>query len=126
MASAQVVAHRHTWEWLATRAADHDHFRTPPAVDDLPDGRIRTTVSGRSLIALLIVLWETRSDSALGADWALASTVYQRAATALTSLTGQGRTIRIILDDGHDDDGQAEDEADENGQDGQGPVGWSR
>ncbi|MFC7979842.1 hypothetical protein ACFUT3_31980 [Streptomyces cinereoruber] len=124
VASAEVVAHRHTWEWLAARAADHDHFRTPPAVDDLPDGRIRTTVSGRSLIALLIVLWETRSDSALGADWALASTTYQRAATALNDATGQGSAIRIVLDDGHGQD----DEHDEEGGDGQhqGPVGWGR
>ncbi|WP_051716292.1 hypothetical protein [Streptomyces bikiniensis] len=68
VASAEVVAHRHTWEWLAARAADHDHFRTPPAVDDLPDGSIRTTVSGRSLIALLIVLWEIRETAGLNGD----------------------------------------------------------
>ncbi|MEW1699427.1 hypothetical protein [Streptomyces sp. NPDC091278] len=114
VASAEVVAHRHTWEWLAALAAGHDHFRTPPAVDDLPDGRIRTTVSGRSLIALLIVLWETRENSGLDGDWALASTAYQRAATALAGVTGQGRTIRIVLDDGHGQD----DEHDGEGEDG--------
>ncbi|MFC7933266.1 hypothetical protein [Streptomyces cinereoruber] len=124
VASAEVVAHRHTWEWLAARAADHDHFRTPPAVDDLPDGCIRTTVSGRSLIALLIVLWETRETAGLNGDWALASTTYQRAATVLTGVTGQGATIRIVLDDGHGQDEQH----DGDGEDGQnqGPVGWSR
>ncbi|MDV9186849.1 hypothetical protein R6L23_01130 [Streptomyces sp. SR27] len=124
VASAEVVAHRHTWEWLAARAADHDHFRTPPAVDDLPDGRIKTTVSGRSLIALLIVLWDTRENSGLNGDWALASTTYQRAATALNGVTGQGTTIRIVLDDGHGQD----DEHDEDDEDSQnkGPAGWSR
>ncbi|MFI2214933.1 hypothetical protein [Streptomyces sp. NPDC020141] len=118
VASAEVVAHRHTWEWLAARAADHDHFRTPPAVDDLPDGRIRTTVSGRSLIALLIVLWNTRETSSLNGDWALASTTYQRAATALKGATDQGATIRIVLDDGH---GQG-DKHDVDGED-KGPAG---
>ncbi|MFE5899881.1 hypothetical protein ACFQ67_21120 [Streptomyces sp. NPDC056488] len=128
VALAEVVAHRHTWEWLAARAADHDHFRTPPAVEDLPDGRITTTVSGRSLIALLIVLWHTREAAGLDGDWALASTAYQRAATALNKVTGQGRTIRIVLDDGYAQDEQ-HDEDDEDGGDGQknqGPAGWSR
>ncbi|WP_051716416.1 hypothetical protein [Streptomyces bikiniensis] len=68
VALAEVVAHRHTWEWLAARAADHDHFRTPPAVGDLPDGRVRTTISGRSLIALLIVLWKIWEASGLDGD----------------------------------------------------------
>ncbi|WP_411078309.1 hypothetical protein [Streptomyces sp. cmx-10-25] len=128
VALAEVVAHRHTWEWLAACAAGHDHFRTPPAVEDLPDGRITTTVSGRSLIALLIVLWHTREAAGLDGDWALASTAYQRAATALNKVTGQGSTIRIVLDDGYAQDEQ-HDEDDEDGGDSQknqGPAGWGR
>ncbi|RSS39053.1 hypothetical protein [Streptomyces sp. WAC08241] len=54
--SAKVVTHHHTWEQPAAYTVDHDHFRIPPAIDDLPDGRITTTVSDRSLIALPIVL----------------------------------------------------------------------
>ncbi|MGW9436347.1 hypothetical protein [Streptomyces sp. NPDC055607] len=53
---AEVVAHGHTWEWPVIHAADHDHFRTPSAVGDLSHGHITITVSGRSLIALLVVL----------------------------------------------------------------------
>ncbi|MEU8764833.1 hypothetical protein [Streptomyces sp. NPDC048659] len=109
VALAEVIAHRHTWEWLAGRAAGHDHFRTPPAIDDLPDGRITTTISGRSLIALLIVLWEIREASGLDGDWALATTAYQRADTALSGVTDQGTTIRIVLDDGYD---EAEEDSD--------------
>ncbi|MEU1667129.1 hypothetical protein ABZ547_26725 [Streptomyces sparsogenes] len=60
MASAELVAHRDTWEWLAALAVDHSHFRTPPAVEDIKEGRVQTVLSGRSLIALLIELWNTR------------------------------------------------------------------
>ncbi|MFF8911432.1 hypothetical protein [Streptomyces olivaceoviridis] len=55
MASAELIAHRDTWEWLAA-LADHSHFRTPPTVEDFKEGRVRTVLSGRSLIALLIEL----------------------------------------------------------------------
>lgn len=101
VASAELVAHRDTWEWLAALAVDHGHFRTPPAVEDIKEGRIQTVLSGRSLIALLIELWNTRSTAApLEADWALATTTYNRIATELANIAGQGETIRIVLDDG--------------------------
>jgi len=101
VASAEVIAHRDTWEWLAALATDHSHFRTPPAVEDIKEGRIQTVLSGRSLIALLIELWKTRSTATpLDGDWALAMTSYNRIATELADVTGQGQTIRITLDDG--------------------------
>ncbi|MFI6422818.1 hypothetical protein ACIBG6_36170 [Streptomyces sp. NPDC050842] len=101
VASVEVVAHRDTWEWLSGLATDHGHFHTPPAVEDIKDGRVQTVLSGRSLIALLIELWNTRSTAApLGADWALATTSYHRIADELADVTGQGETIRIVLDDG--------------------------
>lgn len=34
------------------------------------------------------------------ADWALATTAYNRIAAELTGVDGEGRTIRIVLDDG--------------------------
>ncbi|MFH8886820.1 hypothetical protein, partial [Streptomyces californicus] len=72
VASADLVAHRDTWEWLSALAVDHPHFRTPPGVEDVKEGRVQTVLSGRSLIALLIKLWETRYAAApLEADWAL-------------------------------------------------------
>ncbi|WP_240509958.1 hypothetical protein [Streptomyces malaysiense] len=101
VASAELVTHRDTWEWLAALAVDHSHFRTPPSVEDIKEGRVQTVLSGRSLIALLIELWNTRSTAApLQGDWALAMTTYNRIASELTDVTGQGETIRIVLDDG--------------------------
>ncbi|POX42439.1 hypothetical protein C3486_05385 [Streptomyces sp. Ru73] len=101
VASAELVAHRDTWEWLAALAVRHCHFRTPPAVEDIGEGRIQTVLSGRSLIALLIELWNTRSAATmLEADWALAATAYSRLAAGLTDITGQGKMIRIVLGDG--------------------------
>ncbi|MFF5588040.1 hypothetical protein ACIP69_00810 [Streptomyces hygroscopicus] len=101
VASAELIAHRDTWEWLAALAVDHSHFRTPPSVEDINEGRVQTVLSGRSLIALLIELWNTRSTATpLQGDWALATTTYKRIATELTDVAGQGETIRIVLDDG--------------------------
>ncbi|MFE1199816.1 hypothetical protein ACFW6E_45215 [Streptomyces olivaceoviridis] len=47
VASAELIAHRDTWEWLAALAVDHSHFRTPPSVEDnqgrpRPDRPVRT------------------------------------------------------------------------------------
>ncbi|MFI9187544.1 hypothetical protein ACIGXG_35680 [Streptomyces goshikiensis] len=101
VASAEVVAHRDAWEWLAALAIDHGHFRTPPAVEDIKEGRGQTVLSGRSLIALLIELWKTRSEATpLDGDWALATTTYHRIATELADVADRGQTLRIVLDDG--------------------------
>lgn len=101
MASAELIAHRDTWEWLAALAVDHSHFRTPPAVEDFKEGRVRTVLSGRSLIALLIELWNTRpTGTPLEGDWAMAVTSYNRIAAQLADVVGQGETIRVVLDDG--------------------------
>ncbi|MFJ5850780.1 hypothetical protein [Streptomyces sp. NPDC092903] len=101
VASVDLIAHRDTWEWLTALAVDHDHFRTPPSVEDVKEGRVQTVLSGRSLIGLLIKLWDTRSAATpLEADWALATTAYNRIAAELTSVDGEGQTIRIVVDDG--------------------------
>ncbi|MDX3533978.1 hypothetical protein PV721_06270 [Streptomyces sp. MB09-01] len=101
VASAELVLHRDTWEFLSALAVDHGHFRTPPAVEDVKEGRIQAALSGRSLIAVLIELWNTRTTAtALEADWALATTAYNRIAAELAGATGSGETIRITLDDG--------------------------
>ncbi|MFE9475496.1 hypothetical protein ACFYOR_31320 [Streptomyces griseofuscus] len=45
-------------------------------------------------------LWNTRSTAtSLQGDWALAMTTYNRVAAELGDVTGQGETIRIVLDD---------------------------
>ncbi|MDT9681010.1 hypothetical protein RND61_02760 [Streptomyces sp. TRM76323] len=83
---------------------DHHHFRTPPAVEDAKEGRIQTVLSGRSLIAVLIKLWDTRANARRmqgdWGDWVMATTIYNRIAVRLTDITGEGETIHIILDDG--------------------------
>ncbi|MGW4221514.1 hypothetical protein ACWEJZ_31420 [Streptomyces bacillaris] len=101
VAAVDLIAHRDTWEWLTALAVDHDHFRTPPSVEDVKEGRVQTVLSGRSLIGLLIKLWDTRhAATLLEADWALATTAYNRIAADLTGVDGEGQTIRIVLDDG--------------------------
>ncbi|MFD5065741.1 hypothetical protein [Streptomyces sp. NPDC058394] len=103
VAFAELVCHRDTWEYLTGLSTNQTHFRIPPSVDDVKDGRVQAALSGRSLIALLITLWETRDQAEpLTADWALAATAYSRIATELdTVTTGTGqRTVRITLDDG--------------------------
>uniref|UniRef100_UPI003B22708D hypothetical protein n=1 Tax=Streptomyces anulatus TaxID=1892 RepID=UPI003B22708D len=77
VASVDLVAHRDTWEWLTALAVDYDHFRTPLSVEDVKEGRVQCVLSGRSLIGLLIKLWDTRhAATPLEADWALAMTAY--------------------------------------------------
>ncbi|WP_412074729.1 hypothetical protein ACLF6K_00785 [Streptomyces xanthophaeus] len=109
VASAELVLHRDTWEFLSALAVDHGHFRTPPAVEDVKAGRVQAALSGRSLIAVLIELWNTRTTATvLEADWALATTAYNRIAAELAGATGSGETIRITLDDGLGPTGIAE------------------
>ncbi|MEU6895547.1 hypothetical protein ABZ934_28005 [Streptomyces sp. NPDC046557] len=110
VASAELVLHRDTWEFLSALAVDHGHFRTPPAVEDVKEGRIQAALSGRSLIAVLIELWNTRTTATvLEADWALATTAYNRIADGLAGTTHSGETIRITLDDGLGHTGTADD-----------------
>lgn len=54
-------------------------LHTPPAVQDIKEGRVQTVLSGPSLIALPIELWNTLSTATpLEGDWALAMTSYNR------------------------------------------------
>ncbi|MGX1539745.1 hypothetical protein ACWIGC_22600 [Streptomyces diastaticus] len=104
LASAELLAHRDTWEWFADLAVGHQHFRHPFQVEETKDGRVRTSLSGRSLVAALIGLWERIEKAPVNTvDWAMATAYYQRVAGRLVNLTSQGGVIRIILDDGADD-----------------------
>ncbi|WP_307815002.1 hypothetical protein [Streptomyces sp. DSM 110735] len=107
VASAELIAHRDTWEWLITLAVRHGHFRVPPAVEAIHGGQVRTVVSGRSLIALLIELWNVRTTAEVGAEWALATTAYHRLSAGLGRAVARGGTIRITLDDGLPPDADA-------------------
>ncbi|MTE21503.1 hypothetical protein F0L17_20780 [Streptomyces sp. TRM43335] len=116
---AELVCHRDTWEFLLVQAARHPRFRVPDSVESLEGGGVRTHLSGPSLIAALISLWETRgaSSATVNADWALAAMFYDRIRARLV-VAGPGddrRTVRIVLDDGAEPEGEAaaEDDASE-------------
>ncbi|UCM91627.1 hypothetical protein [Streptomyces marincola] len=100
VSTARLVSHRDIWEFLTSQAARHPHFRMPPQIADHGDHRIAATLSGRSLIALLITLRGTRhSHTADDGDWALAATAYDRIAAALDDLAPEGGPVTITLDD---------------------------
>ncbi|WP_129843735.1 hypothetical protein [Streptomyces sp. RFCAC02] len=102
-----LTCHRDTWEFLASVAEAHSHFRTPPQFTDAGDGRVAVELSGRSVVASLIALrnrWETAYDGdtdrmAAQADWMLASTIYARIAETLRGLRAEGAPVTVLLDD---------------------------
>ncbi|WP_432006135.1 hypothetical protein [Streptomyces parvus] len=66
----EVHQHRDARALLAVLAVDHSHFR-PSTVEDIKEDRVRTALSGSTLIALLIERWNTRSTATpLEGDWA--------------------------------------------------------
>lgn len=116
---AELVCHRDAWEFLLVQVARHPRFRVPDSVESLEEGKVRTHLSGPSLIAALISLWETRGapSPTVDADWALAAMFYDRIRTRLAVVRpGDGRRIvRIVLDDGDGPEGEAAAEAAEDG-----------
>ncbi|MFC9111406.1 hypothetical protein ACFTXV_25060, partial [Streptomyces harbinensis] len=97
---AELVCHRDTWDFIVGRADGHPHFRTPAELAVDQDERVTAAVSGRSLIAALITLWETQhAASPASAEWALATSLYARIQDGLSKLAREGSTVRIALDD---------------------------
>ncbi len=130
ISSASLVCHRDIWEFITSQAGRHAHFRMPPQITDRGEDRIAAALSGRSLIAVLICLWDTQHTADEGdADWALATTVYDRIAQGLDKLAAGGATVTITLDDRtHADD---TDLADQRGTEpdipaGNGPDGYDQ
>ncbi|MGD9483229.1 hypothetical protein WDH52_08185 [Streptomyces sp. TRM70308] len=100
VSSALLVCHRDLWEFVIGQAGRHPHFRLPAQLADRGEGRIAADVSGRSLIGVLSSLftaWHTAPEG--DADWALASTVYDRIAAGLTTLGPRGEPVTLFLDD---------------------------
>jgi hypothetical protein len=90
IATAELHCHRDTWAFIAEKAAPQpQHFRTPGSITD-KEGRVTTTLSGRSLTAVLTALWtiahKRRTTDAELVDWALAVTLYKQIANALEEL----------------------------------------
>lgn len=100
VSSASLVCHRDTWEFITGQAGRHPHFRMPLQITDRSENRIAAALSGRSLIAVLICLFNTQHSADEGdGDWALATTIYSRIHDGLDSLDSTGAPVTITLDD---------------------------
>ncbi|MEU3792591.1 hypothetical protein AB0F07_22775 [Streptomyces fructofermentans] len=105
IASARVICHRDTWSFLIEQTSQHPHFRLPERINDLDDGMIETSVSGRSVLAVLVTMRKVSDDFAAVdedmATWALACAVYERTRLAVTTRTRPdgARITTIVLDD---------------------------
>lgn len=79
VSSAVLICHRDMWEFITAHAGRHAHFRVPPQITDHGNEQVSTTISGRSLIAVLISLYSIKHSAEEGdGDWELATTLYHR------------------------------------------------
>jgi hypothetical protein len=107
VASATLVCHRDTWEFVAAQVGNHPHFRTP-TLEERAEGLIAAVLSGRSLVAMLLTLYQVAEDNmgAAGADelvakanWAMASEVYIETARVLSRAHARdGDPIVVTID----------------------------
>lgn len=103
--TVEITCHRELWEFIQQRATDTPHFRAPAALAEEGGDRVRATLSGRSVIGVLIAMRATQLDSApYGKDdgtWALSQAVYDRLAHDLATTGREGGTpLVIVFDDG--------------------------
>ncbi|MET9443106.1 hypothetical protein [Streptomyces sp. NPDC006610] len=108
VASATLVCHRDTWEFVAAQVGSHPHFRTP-ALEERENGSVAAVLSGRSLVAMLLALYHTANtslrkpggedDLIAYADWAMASEVYSATARVLsTAHYEEGDPVVVTID----------------------------
>ncbi|MEU9136935.1 hypothetical protein AB0D33_13355 [Streptomyces sp. NPDC048404] len=115
IASARVICHRDTWSFLIEQTSQHPHFRLPDRITDLDDEMIETSLSGRSVLAVLVTMRKVSHDHAAAeqdmATWALACALYQRTQLAVTATTHTrpdgAQVTTIVLDDRPATTGQA-------------------
>lgn len=103
--TVHLVCHRDMWDFIQEHAADIPHFRAPATPSEEGHDRLRITLSGRSVIGVLIAMSSTRTKSAeYGKDdgtWALSGAVYGRLAHDLTTTSRSGtQPLTVIFDDG--------------------------
>ncbi|MBB0245887.1 hypothetical protein FNQ90_17675 [Streptomyces alkaliphilus] len=113
IATARLICHRDTWQFLLDHTVRHPHFRVPDRVTDLAGGRTEAFLSGRSLLAVLVTTRDLHREGAADpVGRALAGTVHKRARQAVAdtgpgapgAYTGRGdegnpEVTTIVLDD---------------------------
>jgi hypothetical protein len=110
VASATLVCHRDTWEFVAAQVGSHPHFRTP-SLEERENGLVAAVLSGRSLVAMLLALYRTANVSRRRpdgedaeelityADWAMASEVYYATARVLSMAHyEEGAPVVVTID----------------------------
>ncbi|MEU1940985.1 hypothetical protein ACFW95_44575 [Streptomyces sp. NPDC059474] len=103
--SVHLICHRDMWDFIQEHAADIPHFRAPAAPSEQGDERLRITLSGRSVIGVLIAMRDTQTKNAkYGKDdgtWALSGAVYRRLAHDLSTTSRSGTVpLTVVFDDG--------------------------
>ncbi|MFE3378844.1 hypothetical protein [Streptomyces anulatus] len=76
VASATLVCHRDTREFVPAQVSSHPHFRTP-TLEERENGLV-AVLSGRSLVAVLLALY--------------------RVAIASTAWSGEGNSVIVTID----------------------------
>ncbi|MGW2110924.1 hypothetical protein [Streptomyces sp. NPDC001948] len=110
VASATLVCHRDTWEFVAAQVGSHPHFRTP-ALEERENGLVAAVLSGRSLVAMLLALYrvaqaavrrpdgEDAEELVAYADWAMAYQVYYATARVLGRASSvEGDPVVVTID----------------------------
>ncbi len=110
VASATLVCHRDTWEFVAAQVGSHPHFRTP-SLEERENGLVAAVLSGRSLVAMLLALYRVANASVRMpdgedaeelmsyADWAMASQVYYATARVLSrAYSEEGDSVVVTID----------------------------
>ncbi|WP_435243614.1 hypothetical protein [Streptomyces cucumeris] len=108
VSSATLVCHRDTWDFVAAQVGNHPHFRTP-ALEERERGMVAAVVSGRSLVAMLLSLYQVAETGRRGeggvdelvayADWAMASQAYHTTADVLNrALHEEGEPVVVTID----------------------------
>ncbi|WP_139216485.1 MULTISPECIES: hypothetical protein [unclassified Streptomyces] len=107
VASATVVCHRDAWEFVAARVGSHPHFRTQ-ALEEREDGLVAEVLSGRSLVAVMLSLYQVTEAGLWGecadeletyADCVMVSKAYGAVAGVLNrTLPVEGEPVVMTID----------------------------
>ncbi|MFE7129521.1 hypothetical protein ACFVIM_01530 [Streptomyces sp. NPDC057638] len=103
--TVHLICHRDLWDFIEEHAADVPHFRAPATPSEEGNDRLRITMSGRSVIGVLIAMKSIRPRTAeYGKDdgaWVLSGAVYERLAHDLKTTSRNGtEPLTVTFDDG--------------------------